>query len=111
MGSPSGSPMGEVSRLAALPGESSAADPGREIGRLRRENAALRAEIRRLESAVEASNGELHRLLGADPALVRAETERMLRDWGAAETRLRSTLAQLEAAQRQLAAGGADFGR
>jgi hypothetical protein len=92
------------------------AGPRAELGRLRRENAALRTEIRRLEAAVEASNGELHRLLGADPMLVRAETERMLRDWDAAQGRLQSTLAQLAAAQRRLEAAAraetaADSGR
>lgn len=79
-------------------------DPHKEIGRLRRENAVLRTEIRRLESAVEASNAELRRVLGIDPGLLRAETERMLRDRDAARVQLQTTLAHLDAVQRQPAA-------
>jgi hypothetical protein len=52
--------------------------------RLTRESVALRAEVKRLTTAVEASNSELRRVLGADPAKVRAEMVKLLRDRDAA---------------------------
>jgi hypothetical protein len=73
-----------------------------DTGKLRSENAALRREIRRLEQAVEASNAELRRVLGTDPAVVRAETERMLRDRDTAQIQLRTALAQLDAIHRRV---------
>jgi hypothetical protein len=95
-------PVDPRREAAVDPRREAAVDPRREAAKLRRENAVLRGEIRRLETAVEASNAELRRLLGADPMRIRAETERMLRDWDTAQIQLQTTLAQLTATQRRL---------
>jgi hypothetical protein len=67
-------------------------------------NAAFRAETQRLTAAVDASNGELRRVIGIDPALVRAETARMIQERDSAQAQLRATAAELAAGQHQLVA-------
>jgi len=67
-------------------------------------NAAFRAEIQRLTAAVDASNAELRRLLGIDPALVRAETVRMVQERDATQAQVRAVAAELAAVRQQLVA-------
>jgi len=67
-------------------------------------NAAFRAETQRLTAAVDALNAELRRLLGIDPALVRAETARMIQERDSAQAQVRAVAAELATAQRQLVA-------
>jgi uncharacterized protein DUF4041/Meiotically Up-regulated Gene 113 (MUG113) protein len=67
-------------------------------------NAALRAETQRLTAAVDASNTELRRVLSLDPALVRAETGRMIQDRDAARAQAQAAAAELAGARQQLVA-------
>jgi hypothetical protein len=67
-------------------------------------NAALRAETQRLTAAVEASNNELRRVLSIDPALVRAETVRMIQDRDTAHAQAHTVAAELATARQQLVA-------
>jgi len=72
--------------------------------RLGRENTALRAETQRLGLAVDASNAELRRLLGMDPAVVRAQTAQMVHERDQLQAQTRTVLAELAAARHQLVA-------
>lgn len=67
-------------------------------------NAALRAEVHRLTVAVDASNTELRRVLGVDPAVMRAETAWMIQERDTAQAEVRAVTAELAAAQQQLLA-------
>jgi hypothetical protein len=68
------------------------------------ENAALRVETQRLTAAVEASNTELRRVLGLDPALVRAETARMTRERDTARAQATAAADELAGVRQQLVA-------
>lgn len=72
--------------------------------RLARERAALRAEVDRLTTAVDASNAELRRLLGTDPAVVRADMIRLVRDRDVASAAVRAARHELAALRHQLVA-------
>jgi hypothetical protein len=71
-------------------------------GRLERDNAALRAECERLGGAVESANAELRRMLGLDPAQVRADADRMAADRADAQGQLNRVLDELAQARKQL---------
>ena len=75
-----------------------------ENDKLGRENTALRAETQRLGLAVDASNAELRRLLGMDPAVVRAQTAQMVHERDQLQAQTRTVLAELAAARHQLVA-------
>jgi hypothetical protein len=75
-----------------------------ENNRLSRERTALRAEVDRLTTAVDASNAELRRLLGTDPAVVRAEIIRLVKDREAASAAAKAARRELVAARQQLVA-------
>jgi hypothetical protein len=70
--------------------------------RLSRESTALRAEIDRLTTAVDASNAELRRVLGTDPAVVRADMIRLVRDRDTASAAVRAARRELAALRHQL---------
>ena len=72
--------------------------------RLSRERTAFRAEVDRLTMAVDASNAELRRVLGADPAVVRAEMIRLVKDRDAASAAVRAARRELAALRQQLVA-------
>jgi hypothetical protein len=67
-------------------------------------NAALRAETQRLTAAVEASNTELRRVLGIDPAVVRAETSRLVQEADTARAQAASAAAEVALIRQQLVA-------
>ncbi|GAB1644270.1 DUF4041 domain-containing protein [Krasilnikovia sp. MM14-A1259] len=67
-----------------------------------RDNHALRGEIERLSAAVDATNAELRRLLGMDPAAVRDEAFRLLRERETARLQQRAALIELTELQQQL---------
>jgi hypothetical protein len=73
-----------------------------ENARLSRESTALRAEIDRLTTAVDASNAELRRVLGADPAVVRADMIRLVKDRDAASAAVGAARRELAALRQQL---------
>jgi hypothetical protein len=70
--------------------------------RLSRESTALRAEIDRLTTAVDASNSELRRVLGTDPAVVRSDMIRLVKDRDAASVAARAARRELAALRQQL---------
>jgi hypothetical protein len=67
-------------------------------------NAALRAETQRLNAAVDASGTELRRVLGIDPALVRAETTRLVQECDTAKAQAVTAAAEVASVRRQLVA-------
>jgi hypothetical protein len=75
-----------------------------ENDRLNRESIALRAEIDRLTTAVDASNAELRRVLGSDPAVVRAQMIRLVKDRDAVSAAVRAARRELAALRQQLVA-------
>ncbi len=89
--------QGEVEGL-----EHALAGAAAQNGRLERDNAALRAECERLTGAGESANAELRRLLGLDPAQVRADADRMAADRAAAQRQLNDVLDELARARKQL---------
>jgi hypothetical protein len=71
---------------------------------LKHANSALRAETERLTAAVSASNAELRRVLGIDPALLGQETAQLIEDRNSAKAQAATAVSELLAANQQLVA-------